>query len=536
MSNFAFLIHTLIIMKQLNPHIRKRLRHTMLTLCMAGAAATTAAANDKSIVILYENDVHCAIDGYAAMCGLRDAINEADTCYVGMVSAGDFLQGALSGAISHGQYVADIMRHIDYDAVTLGNHEFDYGVPRMLEMMAQTGAPVVCANFFVYGGKSPVYQPYVIKQYGKKRIAFVGVTTPESMRSESYAFVDGQGRKIYDLRTSDVYSLVQQAADKARSEGADYVVVISHLGEEVRSTGITSHGMIAATRGIDAVIDGHTHAVIADAHVANIDGKLIPISQTGTQFANIGKLLITTDGRFSTSLIADSANTYSNARVAAVTDSINTLIDAVTSRKIATLDHPLPVKDADQSWRVRHSEAAIGDLVADAFRSGMNAEIGIVNGGGLRNGLPQGTVNYGDIVSVQPFDNHMCLISATGEQIIRMLTKCTEKCPKADGSFPHVSGMRYTIHTATHRVSNVMVLDKESGKYLPLQPEKKYTLGVNDYYANGGFYSTLKDCTPLENTTKLSRDIVADYMEKTLGGTIGKEYNEPQGRITIIND
>ena len=522
-------------MRQLNPQIDKRLKHVTLTLFIA-LLAVTVAAKEKSIVILYENDVHCAIDGYASMCGLRDAIAEGDTCYVGIVSAGDFLQGALPGAISHGQYIADIMRHIDYDAVTLGNHEFDYGVPRMLEMMAQTGAPVVCANFFVFGGKSPVYQPYVIRQYGKKRIAFVGVTTPESMRAESYAFVDQHDRKIYDLRTADVYRLVQEATDKARSEGADYVVVLSHLGEKDCSTGITSHGMIASTRGIDAVLDGHTHSVIPSDYVANIDGKLIPISQTGTQFENVGKLLITADGHFSTSLVATKEHTYTSPSLTAVTDSIKTLMDAVTGRTVAMLSQPLPVMNSDQTWKVRYQETGIGNLVADAFRTEMNADIGIINGGGLRNGLPAGTVNYGDIVSVQPFDNHMCLISATGSQIMAMLTKCTKKCPSADGSFPHVSGMRYTIHTATHRVSDVMVLDRASGKYIPLQPERKYTLGVNDYYANGGFYSTLKDCALLRSDTKLGRDIMADYMEKTLNGKVGEEYGKPQGRITIIDD
>ena len=512
-------------------------------LMVSVAAGHAAGKNDakkkqqgKSIVILYENDVHCAIDGYARMSGLRNAMAKADTCHVGMVSSGDYLQGSLPGAISHGQYVADIMRSMQYDAVTLGNHEFDYGVPRMLEMMAQAGAPVVCANLFTYGAASPIYQPYVIKQYGAKRIAFIGVTTPESMRSESYAFFDVSGRQLYDLRTNDVYRLVQEAADKARSEGADYVIVLSHLGEQTRSTGITSHGLIAATRGIDAVIDGHTHSVVPAATVANSDGKQIPISQTGTQFANVGKLLITADGRFSTSLVSGLDSLRPDERVAAVTDSINKLMHDVTSRRIATIAYPLPVKAENKEWRVRRQEAGIGNLVADAFRTEMRTDIGLVNGGGLRNDLPAGTLNYGDIVSVQPFDNHMCIISATGSQIMGMLTKCTEKCPKADGSFPHVSGMRYTIHTATHRISDVMVFDKEKGEYLPLQPDREYTLGLNDYYSMGGFYSTLKGCRLIESSTKLSRDILADYLEKTLGGNVGDQYREAQGRITIIND
>ena len=170
----------------------------------------------RSIVILYENDVHCAIDGYAGYVGLRDAINRADTAYTGLVSAGDFLQGDLSGAFSKGQYIVDIMKHVGYDAITLGNHEFDYKVDRMKELLPQIGAPVVCSNFFEYGGTQPVYQPYVIKQYGDKRIAYIGTLTPETMNSEGYSFFGTTGKQLYDLRTNQVYSLVQEAVDKAR--------------------------------------------------------------------------------------------------------------------------------------------------------------------------------------------------------------------------------------------------------------------------------------------------------------------------------
>ena len=168
----------------------------------------TPAFKQKSIVILYENDVHCGIDGYTKMRGLRDAIVSADTSYVSMVSSGDFLQGDLAGALTHGQYVVDIMKMMGYDAVTLGNHEFDYGVPRMQELLPQIGADIVCANLFEVNATTPMYQPYVIKQFGDKRIAFVGITTPESMRDEAYSFYDTDGELLYDLHNYDCISLV----------------------------------------------------------------------------------------------------------------------------------------------------------------------------------------------------------------------------------------------------------------------------------------------------------------------------------------
>ena len=495
------------------------------------------AGKPKSVVILYENDAHCAVDGYTRLRGLADAISKADTAYVGVVSSGDFLQGALAGAISRGQYITDIMRPVSYDAVTLGNHEFDYGTERMIELLQMLGAPVVSSNFFKFGATEPVYQPYIIKEYGNRCVAFIGTTTPETMRSEGYAFRDSDGRQTYDLRTSDVYALVQKAANEARNEGADYVVVLSHLGEEVRSTGITSHGLVQATRGIDIVLDGHTHAVVPCDTVLNADGMPVPITQTGTQFENIGKLLIDCNGRISLSLIPTDSIAYSNVCVSAATDSIKALMNSVTSRHIARLPFPLSVHEADgNGWLVRHNAAGIGDLVADAFRSCMDAEIGLVNGGSLRNSLPEGNLTYGDIVSVQPFDNHMCLIEATGEQLMGMLMKCTQKCPEYDGSFPHVSGMKYTVHALSDRITDVEIYNRSSDRYEPLDLQRTYTVGLNDYYSNGGFYSTLKDCRLLRSTTMLSRDALANYLEASKDGTVSEAYRQQQGRVTVLDD
>lgn len=347
---------------------------TALVGCVSNEDNSSSEQRNKSIVILYENDVHCGIDGYTQMRGLRDAIVRSDTSFVGMVSAGDFLQGDLAGAISLGQFVVDIMKNMGYDAVTLGNHEFDYGVERMQELLPQIKTTVVCTNFVKFGETTPLYQPYVIKQYGKKRIAFVGTTTPETMRSEAYSFFDKDQKQIYDLQTTKCYSLVQQAVDNARSEGADYVVVLSHLGEATSDTGINSHGLVAATRGIEA----------------------------------------------------------------------------------------------------------------------------------------------------------------TGEQLLAMLTKCTAKCPEADGSFPQVSGMKFTIHTASHKVTDVQILDADT--YKPLDLQGKYTIAVNDYYNNGGFYRTLQDCRVIRMSEILSRDALSNYLENVLSGVVPDSYKEPQGRVTIVND
>ena len=498
--------------------------------------AVSPVLPEKSIVILYENDVHCSLDGYTMMRGLRDAIVRADTSYVAMVSAGDFLQGDLAGALSTGQYIVDIMKNMGYDAVTLGNHEFDYGVPRMQQLLPQIGTNIVCANLFEMGATTPMYQPYVIKQYGNKRIAFVGATTPGAMTDEAYAFYDTDGTQLYDLRTDDCISLVQQAADKARQEGADYVVVLSHLGETEPNTGVDSHKLVESTRGIDVVLDGHTHSVIPCDPVANLDKVLVPTTQTGTKFNNVGKLWISPEGKFVTTLVAKEDNPYSNDAITATTDSIKQLMNNVTSEKLATADFDLPAMEGS-TWLVRSQETAIGNLTSDAFRVAFDCQTGLVNGGALRSGINKGDISFGDVIAVQPNDNNVCILQVTGEELMTMLTKSTASCPEADGSFPQVSGMKFTIHTVSHTVTDVMILDKGKDTYSPLDLKATYTLCTTDYcYNRGGMYYTLANCKLVSMEAKLTRDVLRDYLKNTLKGIIPDRYKTVEGRITIVND
>lgn len=489
----------------------------------------------KSVVILYENDVHCGIDGYTQMRGLRDAIVRSDTSVVGMVSAGDFLQGDLAGAISQGKYVVDIMKNMGYDAVTLGNHEFDYGVPRMQELLPQINTNVVCVNLTKYGDPTPMYPGYVIKQYGKKRIAFVGICTPETMRSEAYSFFEKDGTQIYDLHTDECFTMVQEAVDKARKEGADHVVLLSHLGEATSETGVDSHTMIAKTRGIDAVLDGHTHSVIPCDWVENLDGEKIPVTQTGTKFANVGKLWLSPEGKFIPMLVSKDENPFVNDAIMATTDSIKTLLQKLAGKEIGTTAFDL-IAIEGSSWPVRVKEMPLGNLVADAYRAKMDTQIGIANGGGLRSSIKAGTITLGDVIAVQPNDNNMIILEVTGTELPTMLSKCTAKCPEADGSFPQVSGLKFTIHTASHKVTDVMVQDKGADTYQPIDPNGKYTVATIDYALSGGFYRTLQNCKLMSLTDVLSRDALAEYLATNLKGVVPDKYKDVEGRITIVND
>jgi 2',3'-cyclic-nucleotide 2'-phosphodiesterase (5'-nucleotidase family) len=506
----------------------------LLTMTAACVMAAAMWAHEKSIVVLYENDVHCAIDGYARMAGLRDAIAAQDTAYVIMVSCGDFLQGGTAGALSQGQHVADVMRSVGYQAVTPGNHEFDYGTERMQELLSSIGAPVTCVNIHRTGAAEPCYAKYVMQQCGEQRIAFVGALTPETMLLESYGFLDAKGNVTYDLKPDSFYSLIQQAADEARNKGADYVVALLHVGERTQSMGYNSHLAIAATRGIDAVLDGHSHSVVPGEKVKNRDGREVCISQTGTQFAYVGKLLIR-DGRLQTELIPTADIPYENARVKATTDSVTALIKGMTDKVVGSSRFPLEVTDEQGNYTVRCRETNAGDLVTDAYRHFYGTEIALENGGGLRNDIKAGTITYGDIVSLLPYNNNICCIKATGTQIIEALRTCTAKTPERDGSFPQCSGLKYTVNTATHMVSDVMVEVGRNGEYAEIDPERLYDVAVGSYYRMGGFYNVLRDCHVVTAAPTLCRDVVEKYIRETLGGIVPERYARPQGRIIIAD-
>lgn len=514
----------------------------MAITCLTLSSCSTSDNNshspkvaEKTIVILFEGDTHCQVSGYSRFAGLRDAMQQADTAHVVTVSLGDFMVGGALGAISKGSYIIDIMRSVGYDLITIGNHEFDYGGDNMKRLIGRLDTPVTCVNFYDYGDDSPVFAPYIVRKCGDRRVAFVGALAPETMQLQQHAFYDEDARLLYDLHTEDLYGLVQQAVDKARNEEhADYVVLLSHIGEK-ESMGVSSHKLIAATRGIDAVIDSHSHTCVQGDRVLNADGNAVVITQAGAQMKYIGKMLITAEGTVSTCLIAVSDIIDNSQRVAQVIDSVEHEAKAISEKVICTSDYELTVTDSDGEPLIEHEETNAGDLVMDAFRIEMDAEIGMHTGNSFVKSIAAGDITYGDIVAMLPYENSMSVINVRGQLLLDMLTRCTQTAPKNDWHFPQVSGIRFTLHTATHSVSDVEVLDKETDTFLPLDPQRDYAVAVASYYKGGGFYNMLKDCPVKRATTSMVRDVVINYMSKTLGGSLGDTYRRPQGRIIIVD-
>ena len=485
---------------------------------------------NRPIVVLYENDVHCGIEGYAKIAGLRDAIAASDTAYVAVVSSGDFVQGGPAGTLSKGQYIIDIINSVGYDAMTIGNHEFDYMVPQLFHLTEQLNAPVTCVNFSDIKTGKQFYAPFVIKKFGARKVAFVGVVTPSTLMSEGAAFYDEDGTQLYDLHHNEVYNLVQQATDSARAQGADYVVVLSHLGESTFD--VVSGKMIAATTGIDAVLDGHSHATIPCEKIGNKKGKKVLCSQTGTKFANIGKLYIGSNGKLSTELLPTDKMEYCSAAVKAVVDSINEINAALTNKVCGHADQLMTINDANGKRLVRSGETNLGNFVADAFRWYGDAQLAFSNAGGIRQNLPKGDITYGNLLETQPFSNEMCVIRISGHLLCDVLEVGAEALPDESGFFVQPSGFRYTIDkNALPRVTDVQVLN-DKGEYEPIDMDKEYTLATLNYNLSQ-YNGLMLNCELIKQNIGLDVEALYNYLTNPLKGRIGSEYAHPQGRIII---
>lgn len=547
----------------------KKLIALLLAVCMVlGLMTTVFAADEKSndIVILHTDDAHCGVNdnlGYAGVAAYKAEMEKTHN-YVALVDCGDAIQGESIGTLSAGAYLVDIMNEVGYDFAAFGNHEFDYKLPQLAKLTKQAKYQYLACNFKYIGkGTSDLnYKPYEIVTYGDKKVAFIGIVTPESFTKSTPAyFQDESGNYIYSFSEDEtgtaLYETVQKTVDEVRAAGADYVIAMGHLGNEGITDRWTSKAVIANTTGIDAVLDGHDH-VAGVQKVANKDGKQIVLTEPGTKFENLGKLTIKTDGTITAELISPKEFTEKDAGITAYITKLTDTFKEYVSKVVAKSSIALPDKDENGNRLVRNHETALGDLCADAFRVMMDADIGIMNGGGIRKPIKAGDITLDNILSVFPWGNLPCKMEVTGQTVLDMLEMGAINYPEESGGFLSVSGLKYTIMAGVpssieltdkgefskvagkYRVTNVQVLNKKTNEYEPLDLNKTYTLGGIDYtilYCGDGF-TMFNDSKVLKagDASYTDAQMIVDYIENKLGGTIGEEYAKPQGRISVNTD
>ncbi len=517
--------------------------------------ATEAPAQlQKDLVILYTNDVHCAVDdaiGYAGLAAYKKQL-EAEGNHVLLVDVGDAVQGAPIGTVSKGSIIIDIMNEIGYDVATIGNHEFDYGMPRFFELVEQAKFPYVSANFTDLKTGKQVLEPYTMLEVDGLQFAFVGITTPKTLTSSTPAyFQDETGEFVYgflqDAKGEKVYAAVQSAVDAARAAGADYVIGLAHLGVTMDASPWTSSEVILNTSGIDVVLDGHSHSALESERIKNKNGEWTLLSSTGTKLESIGMLLLTKSGNMTTGLISDYAE--KDADVDGFIKSAQAEFEEMLGAVVAKTDVDLTINEPGTDVRiVRNAETNLGDLCADAYRAIGGADIAIVNGGGVRASIPAGDITLGQIISVHPFGNSLCVIEATGQEILDALEMSVRVMPEENGGFLQVSGLSFEINVKTpssvtldenglfvsvdgdRRVQNVMVGDQ------PIDPAKTYTLACHDYLIKnaGDGYTMFQDNTLLQDAIMLDNQVLINYITDYLGGVIGADYANPYGQERIV--
>ena len=521
------------------------------------AAATVETAPAKEdVVILYTNDVHTYIDGvlsYDVIAGLKAEL-EKTYGNVLLVDAGDHIQGTAFGSMDKGKTIIDLMNAAGYDLATLGNHEFDYGMDGTMNVLQWAQFPYVSCNFYHEDAAGlrgeNVLDAYKIFDIGGRKIGFVGITTPESFTKSTPAyFQDENGNYIYGISGGEdgaaLYADVQAGIDGAKAAGAEILIALGHLGDDPASQPWTSEETIANVSGLDAFIDGHSHSTVVGKGIDDKDGNAVLLTQTGEYFDAIGMMLIdgesggivtdlihyseitepvldeagnpvvNEDGEEETQVVgyAFESDLYegeswcSDAEVKAMQDAWIEEINIQLGQLIGSTDLTLDNYDADGNRLVRSQETNTGDFAADALYylfddMGLDVDVAIMNGGGIRNKAVTGELSYLTAKSIHTFGNVACLQTITGQQLLDALEWGARGVGTGEeiGGFLHVSGITYKIDaewpasvqmddkgvwiggpTGGYRVHDVQVYNKETGAYEPLDLTASYNLAGYNY-------------------------------------------------------
>ena len=520
-----------------------------LTLIFALCSPVSASDAEKSsdIVILYTNDAHAYIDGplsYDTIGALKSEL-EKQYKYVLLVDAGDHLQGTAYGSTDKGASIVRLMNLAGYDLATPGNHEFDYGMETFLTRVQDAEFPYISCNFYeesqgMHG--ETVLDAFQAYHFGKEIIAFVGITTPESITKSTPAyFQDENGNYCYAIAGGDdgqaLYQSVQSTVDAVRRAGATKVIALGHLGDDPSASPWTSEEVISHVTGLDAFIDGHSHSVVKGKTVAGADQQPVILTQTGEYLNRLGIMVIDYEtGQLQTDFIACeeilktakntkgeestqvngyrlSSELYTGPdRVKNYTLSFQkekwmNKVNLALKQKVGEIKVTLDNYDADGNRLVRRQETNTGDFAADALyylfdNMGLDVDAAIMNGGGIRNKAITGKLTYKTCKDIHTFGNMACLHTVTGQQLLDALewgARCVgseDEC----GGFLQVSGLRYQIDadwpdstqkdekgmwigspTGGYRVHNVEIYDKETDAWNALDLNGMYNLAGYNY-------------------------------------------------------
>ena len=538
--------------------MRKFLSVLLAFAMMLSLGVTTLAAEDTAVgttaveqtyagktVILHSNDVHGAITGYACIAALKTDY-ESRGAEVILVDAGDYSQGTTNVSITKGADAVAMMNAAGYDVVTIGNHEFDYGYEQLMDNMSKAEFKVVCADVFDADGTTIFDANYTYTTKSGVKVGFFGLLTPEAQTKANPALIKGLTFAIDDL-----WAVSQKQIDALAD--ADVVICLSHLGVDNETKPYTSYDLWNNTKGIDMIIDGHSHTVMTKGD------KNEPIQSTGTAFANIGVIVIDDASKKieSNELVAVTDTMAKDEAVAAAAEKIIDRVKAEYDVKFAV--SKVELNGAKAPNGNRDSETNNGDLITDAMvwqvlqnKDGLTVNedhvVAITNGGGIRAAIKPGDVTKNDINTVLPFGNTVAVVYVTGAELLEALEASTYCTPGAIGGFPQVSGINFTLHTGKAYDANAetypnstyygpksinrVVINSINGK--EFKENEVYAVVTNNFCAAGGdtYYAFASASAQFDTGIPVDEAVMA-YITRELKGVIGEKYAAPQGRILM---
>ena len=543
----------------------KKLFSMLLTAAMVMGLSVPVMAGDMDgkLVIMHTNDIHGHYEtteeqiGIAGVAALKNYYVDQGA-EVLLVDAGDFSQGTTLVNHDKGLKAAAYLVAADYDAVSFGNHEFDFGQEAVKDIAATLKAgriPVLAANILKAGTNEPYFGDNIVFELDGIKVGMFGLDTAETQTKSAPSSVAG----MEFVDKEEMFALAQVQVDELKELGCDYIVCVCHLGVDDESIGRRSTELAAAVEGIDLIVDGHSHTEMPGGEVV---GETMIVS-TGSYLANVGTVVVDMETKEETAALISAADYAANygvyderltMMVAADTEEINAIYEGIFAETKVDLN-------GERDPGVRTLETNLGDFAADAYlyagrqyvkEAGldMTVDLALANGGGIRASIPAGKISMNTLYTVFPYGNTVALVTITGEQLLEVLEASTFCTPTAIGGFPQIAGAEFTINTAVPyengeqypnstyyapaNPGSRVTINSVNGK--PFDPAANYTVVVNSFQAEGGdTYYALTQGSFTHDTAIVDADALISYVN-SMNGVIGEEYAEPQGRITIVND
>ena len=527
------------------------------------------------IIIIHTNDIHCAITANIGYDGLMLYKKELQKKYkyILTVDVGDHAQGESLCTFNKGKEIIDIMNKIGYDIALLGNHEFDYGLDQLYKNSEKLNCGYICTNYCYKTNKTSIFPEYKIIEIGGKKIGFIGILTPETLtKTYLYRYTDEKGDFLYDFLTEsggeELYNATQKYIDDMKSKGADFIIILSHLGndDDDSLSQYTSKKLLSHINGVDAILDGHSHKVYTKTS-KDREGKNVPLSQTGTKFSNIGTLIIKSNGTIIPEIISEipepeekynaekiirnnkerwvdiEMKNYMNEILDSYSDKLNEIIGYIDYDLIINLD-PFDL----HKQKSRSEEAGLLNLITDALKDEGKGEINIINSGSIRGDLKKGNITYKNIINIIPFFKVIINKEILGKDILDALEYGVRYLPKKSPKFPHVSGISFKVDISIKSTVEVddndifvkvkgarRVYDVKVGKE-KIDLEKKYRISIDNYIGTGGDgYSMFAKYGDINNTHTILYEALIFFIRNKLNGIVPDYYKNIQGRIIITS-